>query len=226
MLFPGVAAGRRAPSWPGMTIGIDDQTVPDTLDAVLAQAWGLLVRGAADRHHRFHTPVLATIGLDGAPEVRTVVLRAADRAERTLRVHSDRRAPKVAEIRADDRVSLAFYDPAEKVQVRVAGRADLHVDADPVARSAWAATSRFGRRCYLASAGPGTPASMPISGLPEELEGREPSWDATEAGLPNFVAIRICVTRLDWLHLAHTGHRRARFDWLAGNPPAATWCAP
>ncbi len=207
-----------------MSITIDHP--PPTLDAVLVQAWDLLDRGAADRRHRFHTPVLATLGLHGAPEARTVVLRAADRVGRRLRVHSDRRAPKVAQMQAEDRVSVVFYDPAEKIQVRIAGRADLHVDADPAAQSAWAATSRFGRRCYLAEAGPGTPASTPISGLPAELEGREPSWDATEAGLANFVAITIQITVLDWLHLAHSGHRRARFEWTDNPTPFATWCAP
>ena len=209
-----------------MSIERDQGHVPENLDAVLSLAWTLLERGARDRRSGFHTPALATVGTDGTPAVRIVVLRAADRTSRHLRVHSDRRAPKVSEIRANDRVSLAFYDAVEKMQVRITGCASLHVDADPVAQSAWAATGRFGRRCYLATEGPGVPAGEPVSGLPDEFAGREPSWEATETGLPNFVAIRIRVTALDWLHLAHTGHRRARFDWAHDDPPSATWCAP
>lgn len=204
----------------------DDYVAETTLDAVLMRAWRLLESGASERRHGFHTPALATVGLDGIPQVRTVVLRAADAASRSLRIHTDRRAPKVREIEADNRVSLAFYAPTEKTQVRITGLATLHTGRDPVAQEAWSMTSRFGRRCYLASAGPGTPASAPTSGLPLALEGREPSWEATEAGLSRFTAIRVRVSMLDWLYLAHTGHRRARFTWTEDGTTMASWCAP
>ena len=209
-----------------MTSQPDDQVVETALGTVLERAWDLLERGASDRRHGFHTPALATTGLDGIPQVRTVVLRAADKANRSLRIHTDRRAPKVREIEAQDRVSVVFYAPAQKTQVRVSGVATLHMGQDPVALDAWSMISRFGRRCYLASAGPGTPASVPTSGLPAAFEGQEPTWEATEAGLDQFTAIQVRVATLDWLHLAHTGHRRARFIWDDEGLPIGSWCAP
>ena len=222
----GVALGGFTPSCTDMISQPDDQLAEPELDAVLERAWGLLESGASDRRHGFHTPALATVGLDGIPQVRTVVLRAADRANRSLRIHTDRRAPKVREMEAEDRVSLAFYAPTEKTQVRVSGLATLHAGNDPLALEAWSMTSRFGRRCYLASLGPGTPASAPTSGLPPVLEGQEPSWEATQVGLNQFTAVRVRISMLDWLHLAHTGHRRARFRWDENETPTGVWCAP
>ena len=60
-----------------------DQLKPpffDDLDASLAHAWRLLTRGVNDRRSGFHTPAIVTVGLDGAPAMRTVVLRHVDEA--------------------------------------------------------------------------------------------------------------------------------------------------
>ncbi len=72
----------------------------DDLAGCLAEAWRRLEEGAAHQSG-FHTPALATIGRDGAPRLRTVVLRGVDRAARSLRVHCDARSAKAAEIAAD-----------------------------------------------------------------------------------------------------------------------------
>lgn len=91
----------------------------DDLDASLAEAWRLLVRGAADRKSPIHTPAIASIGVDGAPKVRVVVLRAADPASRTLRFHTDRRGQKIAEFAACPLVQIIAYDPHQKIQLRL-----------------------------------------------------------------------------------------------------------
>jgi pyridoxine/pyridoxamine 5'-phosphate oxidase len=67
----------------------------DDLEGTLAYAWGLLERGVSDRHSPIHTPTVATIGGDGRPSIRTVVLRDCDLDARMLRFHTDRRAPKL-----------------------------------------------------------------------------------------------------------------------------------
>ena len=65
-------------------------TLPDALDL----AFAALAAGAADRHDAFHTPALASIGYDGAPALRTVILRRFDAAQRELQLHTDSRSPK------------------------------------------------------------------------------------------------------------------------------------
>jgi hypothetical protein len=189
----------------------------DDLAGCLAEAWRRLEEGAAHQSG-FHAPALATIGRDGAPRLRTVVLRGVDRAARTLRVHCDARSDKAAEIVADPRVALHAYDAAAKLQVRIEGVARLH-GQDAVARAAWEASRPMSRVCYGAVPGPGTP--MPAGGayaLPEDEA-------AVERGFPEFRVVVLTAARLEILYLARQGHRRALFTW-EGEAPAATWLAP
>ena len=46
------------------------------------------------------TPVLATTGLDGVAQARTVVLREVRRTSEQLLIYTDARSPKVAELLA------------------------------------------------------------------------------------------------------------------------------
>ncbi len=187
------------------------------LDATLAKAWGLLDLGVTDRRSPFHTPTIATIRGDGAPSVRTVVLRAVDPDRRTLRFHTDRRSNKVRELVVDPRVALHFYDPAEKIQLRVDGRATLHVE-DAAAAEAWDGTRPFSRLCYGVSPNPGVEITDP------RMAAQETSGDR-DAGRENFAAVSVDIACLEWLYLAAHGHRRARFTWEGQNPTAA-WRVP
>ncbi|MBU8537932.1 pyridoxamine 5'-phosphate oxidase family protein [Falsiroseomonas tokyonensis] len=186
---------------------------PD-LQATLAEAFALLARGVADRRYAFHTPTLATAGADGFPAARSVVLRGFEAGARRLRLHSDSRAGKVAELASDPRAALHFYDPAAAIQLRLAGRVTLH-RADAVAEAAWAGSHDFSRRCYAIEPAPGTPCPAP-----------PPAPTDSAAGWPNFCVLRLQVVRLEWLHLAAAGHRRALFTWPEGQPPAAGWLVP
>jgi pyridoxamine 5'-phosphate oxidase len=191
----------------------------DSLDETLAEAWRLITRGVADRRSPFHHPALATVGLAGAPEVRTVILRGCDPVTRRLRFHTDGRSAKVAELAARPDVALHFYDPAAKIQVRARGRASLHRD-DVVADAAWAGSRVFSRQCYGIAPGPG--ADIGTGGdfmLPETTEVE------TAAGRVNFTAVMIDVRSFEWLYLANAGHRRARFSWDDGALTAG-WLAP
>jgi pyridoxamine 5'-phosphate oxidase len=191
----------------------------DDLDASLAQAWAKLARGVADRRSRFRTPALATIGLDGAPQVRTVVLRGCDAAARTLRFQSDRRSSKFSELKRMPATALHFYDPEEKLQLRVAGRADVYTDED-IARAAWASSQVMSRAGYTQGPAPGVPLDYPTA-IPQ-LAG-VPDGDMT--GFDNFAVVVIIVQSIEWLYLGSQGHRRARFTWNEGRL-RATWLAP
>jgi hypothetical protein len=185
----------------------------DDLAETLAEAFRLLARGVADRRHPFHTPTLATIGADGAPRARTLVLRGFDAATRTLRLHTDTRSGKFAELAAEPRCALHAYDAGAQIQLRLTGRATLH-RSDVLADSAWAASRPFSRLCYAAPEPPGAPVAAPPP-APREGEGRA-----------NFAAIALAVGSLDWLWLDASGHRRARFTWHSDGAPQAEWLAP
>jgi hypothetical protein len=194
--------------------GADRPAAPATLDDTLAWALALVARGVADRRHPFHTPALATIGLDGAPQSRTVVLRGLDPAARRLRLHTDARAGKVAELAAEPRAALLFYDAGAQLQLRLSGRATLHRD-DAVAGEAWAASRHFSRMCYAIQPAPGQPVPAPPAAPLDSAAGR-----------PHFCVVILHLDRLESLHLAASGHRRARFDWDAAGTLAATWLVP
>jgi hypothetical protein len=191
----------------------------DDLDGALAEAWRLVARGVADRRSPFHHPAAATIGRDGRPQVRTVILRGCDVAARTLRFHTDVRSEKARELAADARIGLHFYDPGAKIQLRMAGRATVHTD-DAAADAAWAGSRLFSRQCYGVAPGPGSP--MTTAGaflLPE------PTADGTMPGRVNFAAVVVHVDELEWLYLAAAGHRRARFAW-GDDALRAMWLTP
>lgn len=190
----------------------------DDLGLTLARAWDLIELGASDRRAAFHTPGLATVGLDGRPEVRTVVMRAADRASRTLRFHTDRRSAKYAEMERHPFVSLLFYDAGEKVQIRVSGAAHLHAGGSPVGDAAWAGSLPMSRACYAQDVAPGARIAVPIP---------SPAADLARPleGLENFVAVVVDIRRVEWLFLFHSGHRRALYEWNDGGESRA-WLAP
>ncbi len=183
-----------------------------TLDETLADAFARLAQAVADRAAPFRTPALATVGEDGTPEVRTVVLRSFVATARHLSVHTDARAAKHAEILAIPTVALVAWDADARLQVRLRGRAVFHI-GDAVAQTDWDALPSVARKLYCFRQPSG-------SSLPAPLAGRDD--EGTEAqGFANFAVIAIAFQRLETLLLADEGHIRARFDFANGNMSAA-----
>jgi hypothetical protein len=197
-----------------------DQPIPsfyNDLTETRAQAWALLVRGVADRRSPFHAPTVASLGLDGRPRARVVILRGCDAASATLRFNTDRRTEKFAELARDPRVALTGYDAGSKIQIRIEGEASLHSN-DAVADAAWEASRPFSRICYGTAPAPGVM-------LGDGGDFSLPSADAEiAAGRANFSTVVIRARTLEWLYLAHAGHRRARFD-LSSNGQGV-WLTP
>lgn len=185
----------------------------DDLGEIRAAAFALLARGVADRRSPLHTPTLASIGLDGAPRARTLVLRGFDAGTRTLRLHSDRRSDKFAELARDPRGTLHGYDAAARIQLRLEGTATLHTE-DAVAEAGWQDSRSFSRMCYAIEPAPGSAIATPPPEPRDDMSGRI-----------NFAVILLRVQRLEWLWLAAGGHRRARLDWSDGEE-CATWLVP
>lgn len=185
------------------------------LDEVRADAFRRLARGAANRRSPFHAPALATVDAQGKPSVRSVVLRGFDPATRVLTVHSDVRAAKIEEVRAEPHVMLHFWDAREQVQVRLWGRASLRLGE--AARTDWARLHSASRATYAVVPTPGTSLDDPADADRQRLPGAEAFF--------NFAVVEAVMDGLDWLHLSRAGHRRARFAWLGGMETAA-WVVP
>jgi pyridoxine/pyridoxamine 5'-phosphate oxidase len=201
-----------------MNKGLPDAHFYDDLDATLEELWQRLSRGVVDRRSGLHTVQLATVGVDGAPRVRTVVLRGVDVAARRLRMHTDRRSAKVAELAQRPEVEVCGYDARAKVQLRLRGRAALTTGSG--ADAAWSGSRPASRVCYRAPAAPGSPLDDPTAAVPAPRAG-----DDAEAGREHFAVILMTLTCIEWLYLAARGHRRARFDWT-GAGWRGGWLAP
>ncbi len=198
------------------------QTPSDDPGSILAQIDDELRAGARLRKSALHTLVVGTA--DGA--LRVMVLRNYDADRRLLRFHTDMRSPKVAAIADDPVVNLLGYDAGEKVQLRMRGAARVECTG-PVADAAWAASTNFAKRCYLAQMGPGAPVPQRSSGLPLWAEGINPSDDQLAGARENFGVLLVAIERIDWLYLANSGHRRAEFVFPGNDfAPQFSWLAP
>lgn len=182
---------------------------------VPGEVWASLLRGVADRRSPFRTPALATTSLDGLPEVRTVVLRGADVASRTLTFHSDLRSPKVAALGRRPYAAWMFYDRRGRIQIRASGPTTIEAGGALV-DAAWARTTASARRTYATATGPGRPV---VPGETRSLDVDSPEVRAV------FCQGRTRVERIDWLHLHHAGHMRAVLEWT-GTDWAVGWRVP
>lgn len=180
---------------------------------ILKKIWKHLDLGTLDRNHPFHTPVFGTVN-EGLPEVRVVVLRRFWRRSPRLAFHSHKGSPKIAQIIANPRVSWLFYHPDERLQVRVSGRAEIHLN-DDLQEEQWLATELFSRRCYVGEA-PSAESEHVTTGLPEFLCDRKPTAEESEAGRTNFVVVTSTIDSIDCLELFVHGHRRSLFEWRNG----------
>jgi len=183
------------------------------LQTFLGHALDRLVRAQHDRHCAFRTPVLATMGLAGMPQVRTVVLRRFERSGGEVELFTDGRSPKVAEIQANPAVSLLFWDKGANLQVRASGQAKVGtVGADIEAAKARLGDNVLGD--YARAAPPGSPA-------PDPEAARNVAFDVPA----HFACITVAVDRLDVLELDRNGHNRAFFRRSVANW-AGHWVVP
>lgn len=194
----------------------------DDLDGVLRDITQRLYDGATSRHSAMHMPVIGTA--DG--DLRMMVLRGCDPELSNLRFHTDARSPKAADVGRGAPLGMLAFDPEAKVQIRARGIGRIEHDS-AAADAAWAASDAYARRCYLAELPPGTAMPQATSGLPSAVEGIRPDEAQLRPGRSNFAILLLTLTSLDWFSLAHSGHRRARFErGGAGEPWQGTWIVP
>ncbi len=155
---------------------------------------------------------LASIGADGRPTLRTLVLRGFTRAPAVAEMHSDARAGKVGDIAREPRVSLLAWSSEARLQLRFEGTARLHRD-DAVARARWDALSENARKPYGLRAHPGTPIADPRD---------QPHLPAAER-FGQFVVILVTLDGLDVLRLGEGGSQTRAAGRFGDDGLAAHW---
>lgn len=175
------------------------------ITAIIESIWNELNKAATSRSP-FNFLQLATSGLDGAPQLRTIVLRQSDVEKGTLSFVTDIRSPKVAEIRSEPRVALVGFDPQRSLQLRLSGKALLVEDAQ-ARRDMWERLREKTLLLFEAPFAPGTPidtTGAAIGTAEEELEPVDP--------FSQFVLVMVTLSRVEWLDLSSENHMRFAFD--------------
>ncbi len=174
---------------------------------IRGRIWMELSRAALDRHHEWRTPVLATLGLDGAPNARTVVLRHADADALTLGFYTDSRSPKIAELAVQPQATLLFWSTRLGWQLRVRVRVAA-LTSGPQVEAVWAKVKQSrAAGDYLTLRAPG------------ETVAADDSLVVNNHAPHHLALLNAQVDEIDWLELARDGHRRARlsaaaWEWL------------
>lgn len=164
-------------------------------DEILQRIWQALDE-ATTQGTGFTVGFLGTLGNQGGPRIRAVILRRFERSPARIFFATHARAAKVAEIRQNPQVALTLHDNDRSVQLRIEGTASaVHDDAER--QRAWKALADHS--LYASTLVPG-----------EIWSGSDGSHDLA-AAFCRFAWIRIELERLDWLDLAVDPHQRWQF---------------
>lgn len=185
---------------------------PDAL-ALIDKASALFSAAPENPQAQFRYPMLSTVGRDGAPNGRILVLRTADPVTWQATLHTDIRAEKVAELATNGAAMLVFYDHAASLQLRLKGTIGRNTDKAAL-KAIWAELPASNRPNYRASLPTGSAISVAGDGI-------DPA--ASQSGYENFEVLTFSAGTADILQLARTGNRRYRLDVLSGE---GTWLVP
>lgn len=167
----------------------------ETLDGTLATVWACLRTAAKARAQ----VALATVSTDGLPEVRTVVLRAADAP--VFEIYTDLQSDKIGSLQANPVASVLFWDPDLALQIRLT--AQVSILAGETVMERWKAVPDHSKLSYGVTPAPGQVIPDSTAYI------KEPD--------PKVFAVLSCeTTHIDAVHLGDV-HRRAAFsqegDW-------------
>lgn len=190
------------------------------MDELLKEVWDYLESGASAEEKRsaFTMMQLATVGLNGLPSVRTVVMRRADRENSLLAFHTDLRSPKVHEIEMKPHVAIVVGDWPAGIQIRLDGIARVVQNHDE-RLAIWNSSRPRTLTLYRAPLAPGTAIESPEHARPSPLVYGQVD------GFENFCVIEVCIQKIDFLDVSRDIHRRAKFSFTQGEWQAS-WVAP
>ena len=199
-----------------MTSSLKEQ-LPDVYEDIqdtLESAKLILTDAVPNAKTLFHTPV---VSLSNGRDIssRVMVLREFDLDKRILRFHTDNRAAKIDNITKNSSSTVIGYDPDLKIQIKMQGHTEVHID-DEVAKMAWNESTPRSKKCYSVK-----------GGSTKEIEDPQ-DYDIqdfiVEDGYKNFAVLIFKFQSLEFLYLKSSGHRRAIHKW--DDNQTSTWLVP
>ena len=195
------------------------------LSGVLDRSWLLLEQSIEDPTSPVRTPVLISVSADGLAQGRTVVLRAFNRQQRQLKIYTDVRSEKVAQLRTQPVCTLVAYQPNPMIQLRLKTNAVVNHNNE-ITRESWAVMPGPNRCNYLTDPNPGSISVKATDGRPVINAESVPTNDENEIAYSHFSVIVFAINELEWLYLPRRGHRRAQFIWDRTKSLQSNWLIP
>ena len=177
---------------------------------ILKEAWKTLELAGVDHQSALHFPTLISQG-DPYPEGRVVVLRQV--ASGKFRIYTDTRSPKVEELRNTSRTSLLFWDPGDRLQIRVKGTTTFLSEGETA--KLFSGFSVEQTSDYGSDLPPGTP--IPPKGTPKEEATPDQHY---------FCVLEVVAEKMDILQLQNQGHLRLQFEKGTDGSWAGCWVVP
>lgn len=184
----------------------------DSLDGIWETVMHELHRAALDKKHPFRFVTLATISGD-QPDMRYVVLREMDEHHHFY-CYTDSRSQKVVQLNKNPTLSLLFYHPKKRCQVKVHGTTAIH-HQNKISQKHWKKVQGEARKAYQASIDPGKVIDAPTDAH---------NWDE-EKDHSHFVVLQMQPNIVECLQLDGLRHLRAIFK-RKENSWAGSWLAP
>lgn len=183
-------------------------------DRILATFLALLEEARASEDPEPTAMTLATVGADGQPSARTVLLKDAD--ARGFVFYTNRDSRKGRQLAAEPRAALLFHWKwiRDGVQVKVEGRAEAVGDDE--------ADAYFASRPRASQAGAWGSLQSETLASREVLEARLREVELRFAGLPitrppNWSGYRVVPSLVEfWYGARHRLHERHRHEWRDG----------
>ena len=193
------------------------EKLPDSyshIDETLDIAKLILSEAVSNTQTLFHTPVVSTM-YENKIVSRVMVLREFNFDKKILRFHTDNRAAKIDNITKNSSSTVIGYDPDLKIQIKMQGHTEVHID-DEVAKMAWNESTPRSKKCYSVK-----------GGSTKEIEDPQ-DYDIqdfiVEDGYKNFAVLIFKFQSLEFLYLKSSGHRRAMHKW--DDNQTSTWLVP
>ena len=184
------------------------------IDETLESAKLILSEAVPNTQTLFHTPVVSTIH-ENKIVSRVMVLREFNFDNKILRFHTDNRAAKIDNITKNSSSTVIGYDPDLKIQIKMQGHTEVHID-DEVAKMAWNESTPRSKKCYSVKGGSTKEIEHPQDDDIQDF--------IVEDGYKNFAVLIFKFQSLEFLYLKSSGHRRAIHKW--DDNQTSTWLVP
>lgn len=184
----------------------------EDLDEVWSATCHEIRRGSLDKKHPFRFVSLSTLH-NNQIQSRYVVLRSVDESF-NLYCYTDSRSDKIYALENNPQLTLLFYHPSKKVQVRINAQAIAH-HQNELSMQHWNHIQGIAKRAYGSSIAPGDHINYP-----SEAHQWPDMIDDTF-----FTVIQAIPSEMEVLQLNRLMHLRAKF-WKTDDRWNKQWIAP